>query len=1338
MNFLRLFFRTARRLSLVPSRLTALCLGAVLLLGSAPVLVAQETGTVRGRVLNAQTGRYMERVQVQVVDSSRRTFTNQFGEYELYGLPPGPVELRATFTGMTPQTSVLIVEAGETVNRDFTFRALPTGAAEGDEEGFELAEFEVRASDSFQTAQEIAIQSERFSVNFKNVVDTNAYGITAQGNVGEFVKFIPGVTIGYGGTYSSAADANTIQVRGFSARETNVTIDGMGIASASPGTLDPAVGLDMLSVNNAARVEVIKVPSPDQPNAGVGGTVNLISKTAFEYPKPTLNFRVYVGMNSENLNVFHRTPGPMNKSTYKTLPSFDMTYAVPFSDTFGMTLTLASANQVNENNTLKSRIQRNPESWRPVNRLETATFTLGSGNDRQTFSYWTQLDPQFSQWQQTYGEDWTQWTDDDFRAIYGSTNASQALVEVRLREVKRLPRYDAQDNLVGAWSAADKAAYESNVPLYYDENGNLVGRVLADWMHPYINRVQVTDSPRISERNSAALKFDWRPLDGLVLTTSYQISTFKDQDASRRVHQIGGTPVEYGPDYVLSNTGRVRLDTDAFGRSGTTHTAYIRGSYIKGPWQIGGHISYSHSESDLLSIENGHFSVIQVNLGNVDFSEFRDIDQYGVPKTVNYYRDVTDADGVVTRERIDIGKLENYNIANFNPNNPTAGTLVARSGGINSLSTVTSAKFDVRRDLDFIKSDFMNLAIKVGIDLEERENTKSGRGANYESVYLGQEGRVLSILDFRDESYRNVAPGFGMAPLEWPDPFALYAYAQNNPGAFSDTSDVVRGSGANARSIAAHNHLEAANTSKGITERKWASYGQLEGEFLNNRLSIVGGFRYSESRRKGYDRGQNPNWNLLALNRDTNGNGLLDVFDRVGGIDIDPSYGVTQLGQFNITGPTILTSALRLDQEATTFQELKPDVQANIMRWFGYYEQAGAVYPDGRPFIASEYEMLEEGTLQAYQYQFLKDFPIDQRAQGRPQPIISAAYDITDKLVARISWAITYSNPPYESSQGAAGTLRRVQFIEDLDDIRTDPVTGEETGFGGSMNLSNPSLTASKTEGWDVGLSYYTESGGVLSAAVYYRTEHDRAVDVFYSATGGNREPWEKLMIDMGFGPGSYYFTNEWAVNTSVNANGTFVDYGFELEARQDLAILGGIGKYFYVYGSYFEQFQQEGKTPEGFEEYYLIREGTERRINASGGVSFNYKRLNLRTNFTWRNARTSTSDQALLDGVIWDDPTVGNPGWYTPTIEDDSNEPFFYRMRLVRPADLRIDLSGSFRLTDHYTFDFSARNIFNSNPEPLYVREDGMKLPLYGNIDDASQRTTYGVNFTVGISGSF
>jgi len=92
----------------------------------------------------------------------------------------------------------------------------------------------------------------------------------------------------------------------------------MPVSNSSPGSLTRQVGLDMLSINNASRVELIKVATPDMPANSVGGQVNLITKSAFEYAKPSISTRIFVNVNSLVHQARRAAPRPVNKETYES------------------------------------------------------------------------------------------------------------------------------------------------------------------------------------------------------------------------------------------------------------------------------------------------------------------------------------------------------------------------------------------------------------------------------------------------------------------------------------------------------------------------------------------------------------------------------------------------------------------------------------------------------------------------------------------------------------------------------------------------------------------------------------------------------------------------------------------------------------------------------------------------------------------------------------------------------------------------------------------------------------------------------------------------------------
>lgn len=322
---------------------------AVVLIGSSAYAQGAATGSVQGRVLNAGSGKYLGKARVTVEGTAIETFTNDFGEYLLEGIPAGEVKLKVYYTGQVPETATVAVEAGKPVIKNFVF-AREKAASVKEDGTVTLDEFVVSAQ-RFTNASDIAVNEERYSVNMKNVVASDAFGKIPEGNVGEFIKFLPGIQVSYGGTYSSNADATGIAVRGFGPEDTAIMIDGVPVSSASPASLSRAVGLDMLSINNAARIELIKVPTPDMPANSVGGVVNLVSKTAFEYAKPTFSCSAYLSMNSEDTTLARRTPGPADKKTFHTLPGADFFYALPLSKNFGISITGATSNQYNVNHT---------------------------------------------------------------------------------------------------------------------------------------------------------------------------------------------------------------------------------------------------------------------------------------------------------------------------------------------------------------------------------------------------------------------------------------------------------------------------------------------------------------------------------------------------------------------------------------------------------------------------------------------------------------------------------------------------------------------------------------------------------------------------------------------------------------------------------------------------------------------------------------------------------------------------------------------------------------------------------------------------------------------------
>lgn len=1187
--------------ALFPRSLSA-AFAAMLAFMAGPAVLAQEieTATVKGRVYNARTNTYINRAVVTVDDASIRTFTNNFGEFILTDVPLGDRQVRVEFTGLEATTQWVNVTAGENSTRDFilgTRRGDSDGEREGDDV-IELEDFVVNASDSFRSFSDIAVHEERFSPNLRTVVSADAYGTIAQGNVGEFIKFVPGVAIDYGGTYSSGADATAISIRGFRPDQTTVTVDGVPISGAQPGSLTRAVSLDMLSINNASRVEVIKVPTPDQPNAGIGGSVNLISKSAFEYAKPTFTFRAYMAMNSEHLDIFSKTPGPMHERTYKAIPGFDFSYALPINDKIGFTFNFASANQFNSNITLKP--------------------------------------------------DWRTWV-------------------------------------------------EQIIPRYVTEDGEVLEDVFPDASRPILNNIGLTDSPRVSERLSGSVKMDFAPWTGNLITVNYQFSTFSSSDAGRRLEVgTGGSQsiFEQGPDYQISRdgTGKSEINLIALDREGETHSGYAKWTYIKGPWNVSLIGSASVSDGELVSVRNGHFSGLDLRMGGVHktiLSGIRD----GVPENIEYFDEEGNA--------LDPTVLSSYRVSGYDPLDLSASSLQLVAGDSFTRSENYSGKFDIQRDLDFLPFESMSFKVKTGVYWQEQSEEKTGRGSNYKYQYMGESGVELNLADFRDEYYVGVSPGFGFAPREWPDTSKMYQYFLENPSVFSDTNDepVFNPDDLNANpeeSVASNNWSSAFNQQKAITETSISHYVQVEGSFFNHRLTVVGGFRQSESKRTGYSPFTD-NDGLMLRDPNTIVDGRFGVMDLPGGI-----------GRWNVINPIPRDIALAYEAAGAVYSDGTPfrvaDLQPQI--WTGTRPPPPSYIPPLGTYLNGIFHgPVVRGTLLAKQLVQIPNYRINEKSKGKPSPMISGAFDLTEKWVLRTSWSRTYAAPSFE---GEFGVLRNVRF-------RQPQLNNDGTVTPGTIEVGNPSLRPWVSDNYDVGVSFYTDSGGKFSLNAFYKDISDMHQTV---ETLKSDPEYLSLLGELGYGPDSTYARDEWRITTVVNVPDGGSQYGWEFDFQQDMSALGSWGRFFYVFASYSTKKRSVAETVQSADAQF----GNTSADNfASGGININIARFSARINMTWANERILSSGNY----VLLTDPRVkregDKPETFTPV-------PF----QIYRPAEIRIDLNLAYRLSDRYTLDFAARNITDTGRESIVRTLDGT-LPDFAS---KGERSVYGVNFTVGISG--
>ena len=296
---------------------------------------AGAAGSVEGRVIDEMLGLYVEKARITIDETSLETFTDSDGFFRFAQVPAGTAKMRAFFTGRSPEVVDVLVAPGQVAKVEISLGRKPT-------EVVKLASFTVSTSKEMQGAA-VAINEQRFASDLRNVVATDEFGFVPESNVGEFLKYVPGVTV-----ENQGGNGRWISINGVPTENVPVTINGFSLAStggdAANAVTSRAVEVDMVSINTLSRIEVSYSPTPESQGSALAGSVNMVGRSAFERSRPVFNGSAYLMMRDDSRD-FHPTPGPYTSPTRKVRPGFDFSYVAPVNSRFGYTLTGGSSSQ---------------------------------------------------------------------------------------------------------------------------------------------------------------------------------------------------------------------------------------------------------------------------------------------------------------------------------------------------------------------------------------------------------------------------------------------------------------------------------------------------------------------------------------------------------------------------------------------------------------------------------------------------------------------------------------------------------------------------------------------------------------------------------------------------------------------------------------------------------------------------------------------------------------------------------------------------------------------------------------------------------------------------------
>ncbi len=240
-------------------RLTVL---AVLAVGTAADLSAQGTGTLSGRVTDGRTHLALGGTRVGVAGTPLQTFAGPGGGFTLFNVPAGPQTVELAYVGYPDLRRSVTVQAGATVQLEATF-------------GSDVVTLDKLIIAGSAVGSARAINRQRAADTLTNLVAADEIGRFPDQNAAESMQRIPGVAL-----YRDQGEGRFIVVRGIRPDLNTVQLNGVSVATPDRG--NRTLPLDVVPSDALGAVEIAKVATPDKEMDGLGGRVDLKTRSAFD------------------------------------------------------------------------------------------------------------------------------------------------------------------------------------------------------------------------------------------------------------------------------------------------------------------------------------------------------------------------------------------------------------------------------------------------------------------------------------------------------------------------------------------------------------------------------------------------------------------------------------------------------------------------------------------------------------------------------------------------------------------------------------------------------------------------------------------------------------------------------------------------------------------------------------------------------------------------------------------------------------------------------------------------------------------------------------------------
>jgi TonB-dependent receptor len=219
-------------------------------------------GSISGRVVDTSGG-LLQSAQVSLGSQGFNVVSDIQGQFFINDLEPGSYNLTVTYVGFAKFTQTVNVVAGQ-------------AAAVEAKLAVESQSLEVLVTAERASAEAEAVNRERTADNILQVLPSDVIRSLPNANMADALGRLPSVTL-----ERDEGEGKYVQVRGTEPRLTNTTIDGINVPSPESGVRQ--IKFDAIPADIVESVEINKTLQANMDGDGIGGSINLVTKTAGEH-----------------------------------------------------------------------------------------------------------------------------------------------------------------------------------------------------------------------------------------------------------------------------------------------------------------------------------------------------------------------------------------------------------------------------------------------------------------------------------------------------------------------------------------------------------------------------------------------------------------------------------------------------------------------------------------------------------------------------------------------------------------------------------------------------------------------------------------------------------------------------------------------------------------------------------------------------------------------------------------------------------------------------------------------------------------------------------------------